>query len=118
MGRQFALDHTPETNNINRVIFVPQPVSEAPDIPPLNLGAKFGSQHPQLYRSLADDEQRVFDRVDTLFVFAERLKVQAGRETFDAGYIVQDVLKALYRIARRHARDPVRREPEIEVSSG
>lgn len=73
--RHITLNHAPEAHYINAVVFMPKPVSQAANIPPINLGAEFRSQLPKFCRRFADDEQRVLHGEEFLLVFDETLKV-------------------------------------------
>ena|SRR5688572_4337655 len=71
------------------VVVMPQPVSDAANVTPVDIGAEFRCEFAELCRRFADDEQRVLHCENFLFIRNEAFKVQARSKPFDPGYVVE-----------------------------
>ena len=89
---------------IQNAIAVKADVSKAADVTPINFRAKFRGKFSEFCGCLTDDQQRVLYCKELVFIMDKTFDVQTRREPFDTGDVVQDVLEALCRIARRHER--------------
>ena len=71
--RQVVRDRCPDLAAVDLVVFVPQPIADAADVPPRLIGRQLLCQCTEFLGSLADAQQAVLSRIKRLGVGQELL---------------------------------------------
>ena len=98
----------PDLSPVDLIVFVLQSIADAADTGPWLVGNELLGQCAEFLRRLTDTQKAMLSSVECPCVGQELLLRHALRVSGYRIHVVDDVVEAVGRSARRHARDPAR----------